>query len=56
VIEPAPAPVVPPPAPDPGPLLFDNLRQLFTTQVAYAQTNTDRYPKIRTKIPPKINI
>jgi len=46
VVEPAPAPVVepapvvPPPAPDPGPLLFDNLRQLFKTQVAYAQTNT----------------
>ncbi len=46
VVEPAPAPVVepapvvPPPAPDPGPLLFDNLRNLFRPQVAYAQTNS----------------
>ncbi|MDO8591026.1 MAG: hypothetical protein Q7R65_03560, partial [bacterium] len=41
VVEPVPEPIVEPaPAPDPGPLLFDNLRQLFTTQVAYAQTNT----------------
>ncbi len=38
---PAPAPVVPPPAPVPtSPLLFNNLRNLFKPEVAYAQTNT----------------
>lgn len=37
VVEPAPEPVV---EPAPGTLLFDNLRQLFKTQAAYAQTNT----------------
>lgn len=44
VIEPAPAPPVvepaPAPAPDPGPLLFNNLRDLFELKAVHAQTNT----------------